>query len=72
MRGAVVEDVLTRDQRQIESETIVIQVANQVVDSLSHELRGFLRMHVIGDAMAPRGIGQAIFDANRVVRQLDQ
>ena len=70
-RGAIVVDVVTGEEREIESDIVIVQVTNQVVDSLASELNGLTRTKIIGDAMAPRGIAQAIFEANRIIRELD-
>lgn len=59
------------EEREIESDIVIVQVTNQVVDSLASELNGLTRTKIIGDAMAPRGIAQAIFEANRIIRELD-
>lgn len=61
----------TGAEREIEADLLVLQVPNRAVDDLSSAVAGKVPARVIGDAVAPRRLGYATFDANMVIRELD-
>jgi 2,4-dienoyl-CoA reductase (NADPH2) len=61
----------TGTEREIGTDLLVLQVPNRAVDDLSAAVAGKVQARVIGDAVAPRRLGYATFDANTVIRELD-
>jgi mycofactocin system FadH/OYE family oxidoreductase 2 len=52
-------------------DTIVLDMGNQVEDRLYRELKGRVReLYRVGDCVAPRGIGMAIFEGRKVGKRL--
>lgn len=52
-------------------ETVVLALSSRAVDDLYRALKGRVsRLHLIGDAMAPRGIHPAILEGTRVGREV--
>ena len=71
-RDVVIRRGFGRDEHVITGVDSVVMVRVPVaVDSLYGELvRGPVEVHVAGDALAPRGIEEAIFDGHRLGREL--
>jgi len=66
-----VASTTTGAEREIETDLLVLQVPNRAVDDLSAAVAGKIPARVIGDAVAPRRLGYATFDANTIIRELD-
>jgi 2,4-dienoyl-CoA reductase (NADPH2) len=64
----VLQDVTSGHTEQHEVDFVVVQTSSQPVrDLVSDQTRG-LRIEMIGDCWAPRRLSNAIFDANRLMR----
>jgi 2,4-dienoyl-CoA reductase (NADPH2) len=67
-RVAVLQDVTSGHTEQHEVDFVVVQTSSQPVrDLVSDQTRG-LRIEMVGDCWAPRRLSNAIFDANRLMR----
>jgi 2,4-dienoyl-CoA reductase (NADPH2) len=69
-RGAVVTDVFSGESREIDVDSVVLQVPNRSVFDLAGELAGRVPVERIGDSVSPRRLTYATLDANRVIRAL--
>ena len=70
--GAIVTvaDTITGDERSIETDLVVLQVPSQpVLDAVGYG--DPVAVEHIGDCVAPRRLSNAVFEANRVIRGLD-
>ncbi len=65
----VAQHVLTGHLTTFEADSIVAACGNHAHDPLSAGLEGQVEeLHVVGDALAPRGIHEALLDATRAAR----
>ena len=68
-----VYETLTRRHRQVEGvETVVLAMLRSPNDALFHQLReaGTVPTHCIGDAVAPRSVAEAIYEGEKLGRDL--
>jgi 2,4-dienoyl-CoA reductase (NADPH2) len=57
-------------EHDVEVDLLILQVPNRSVDDLATGLDGRVPARRVGDAIAPRRLGHATFDANQVIREL--
>jgi hypothetical protein len=59
------------EETRVGIDTVVLAMSNRAVDSLYHALKGQVEdLHLIGDAMAPRGIHNAILEGTWAGRRV--
>ncbi|MBI3977545.1 MAG: FAD-dependent oxidoreductase [Chloroflexi bacterium] len=64
-------NTLTGQERTVEVDTVVAALGGRSDDALYHELEGQgPEVHVVGDALAPRRVHDAILSATRVARAI--
>ena len=64
-------NILTDQERTVEVDTVVIAVGGRAHDALARDLEGQgVEIHVVGDALAPRTIHDAVLTATRAARLL--
>jgi 2,4-dienoyl-CoA reductase-like NADH-dependent reductase (Old Yellow Enzyme family) len=66
-------DTLTGQERTVEADTVVVATGGRAQDDLARGLAAAgagVEVHVVGDALAPRTIHDAILTATRVARRL--
>ncbi len=63
-------DALTGEDRSVAADMLVVQVPNRPVP-LDGRFGDGVIVEYIGDCVAPRRLSNAIFEANRVIRRLD-
>jgi 2,4-dienoyl-CoA reductase (NADPH2) len=64
-------NTLTGQERTVETDTVVTALGGRAESSLEPALAGRgLEIHVVGDALAPRTIHDAILTATRAARRL--
>lgn len=67
----IAEHVLTGQRTTFEADSIVAACGNRAHDPLSDALESEVgEIHVVGDALAPRGVHEALLDATRAARQI--
>ncbi|MBL7213033.1 MAG: FAD-dependent oxidoreductase [Desulfobacteraceae bacterium] len=66
--GVAAHDIFTNEPVILEGyDTIVLDMGNESIDRLYRELKGRVNgLYRVGDCVAPRGIGMAILEGNRV------
>ena len=71
-RRVMTEQVITKLEDSMEGVDLVVSASRgQAADSLYHAVKGRVgELHLIGDALAPRGLIDAILDGARLGRQL--
>ena len=71
-RRVTLEHVYSRHkERREEVDTVVLAMGHRSVDDLYHALKGHVpELHLIGDAMAPRGVHAAMLEGTRAARAL--
>lgn len=69
--GAVVANVYTHRKRMVEADTVVLACGSVAQDGLYHELEGRVPvLHLVGDAVAPRRMHDAILSGTRAARAI--
>jgi NADPH-dependent 2,4-dienoyl-CoA reductase/sulfur reductase-like enzyme len=67
----IAEHVLTAAQVTVEADSVVVANAARVHDELARTLFGKMpSLHVVGDALAPRRVHEAILDGTRAARAI--
>jgi hypothetical protein len=64
-------NTLTDQERTVEVDTVVTALGGRANDALARDLEGRgVEIHVVGDALAPRTIHDAVLTATRAARLL--
>jgi len=70
-RVLTLQNVYSLDEETREVDTVVLAMTNRAVDNVYHALKGKVDdLHLIGDAMAPRGIHNAILEGTWAGRRI--
>ena len=71
-RRVTLQNVYSRHkERREDVDTVVLAMGQRSVDDLYHALKGRVpELHLIGDAMAPRGVHAAMLEGTRAARAL--
>jgi mycofactocin system FadH/OYE family oxidoreductase 2 len=68
---ARIQHIYSKEERVVEIDTVILALGGQAQDGLYHALEGRVsELHLVGDALAPRRLHDAILDATRVARQV--
>jgi mycofactocin system FadH/OYE family oxidoreductase 2 len=68
---ARVQNIYSKDERVLEVDTVILALGGQAQDGLYYALEGRVsELYLVGDALAPRRLHDAILDATRAARQV--
>jgi thioredoxin reductase len=64
-------DVFSKEEKQIQADTVVLSMGNRADNRLYRELKGKIdEIHCIGDCVAPRKVIDAVYDGHKLARVL--